>query len=84
MKGAELTRSRTGIKALGELPVMTQVLEGTATLKGSDVSKAVVRPMGTDGVAGKAMSVSVTSTGASIDLSKTGSPVLEISLEGKP
>jgi hypothetical protein len=84
MKGAELTRSRTGIKALGELPVLTQVLEGSATLKGVDASKAEVRPLGTDGVAGVAMTLSVNAAGATIDLSKTGSPVLEITLEGKP
>jgi len=83
MKGAELTRSRTGIKALGDLPVLTQVLEGNATLKGIDASKMVVRPMGTDGVAGSALTMTVTKAGATIDLSKTGSPVLEIDLEGK-
>lgn len=83
MKDAELTRSRTGIKALGELPVLTQVLEGTAVLRGKDAAKAVVRPLDPDGKAGPALTISVTSAGASIDLSKAGSQVLEISLDGK-
>lgn len=83
MKGAEFTRSRTGIKALGDMPVQSQVLEGSVVLKGAGVAKAKVRPLGTDGKPGAVLPISVTAGGASFDLSKAKSPVLEIVLEGK-
>ena len=83
MKGAELTRSRTGIKALGSLPIQSQVLQGKATIKGK--TKVVVRPLSPDGKPGAPLTLSVSSTaGATIDLSQARSPVLEVSVEGKP
>lgn len=82
MKGAELSRSRTGIKSLGSMPVQTQVVEGKAAFKTTRSASVKIRPIGPDGKPGAPLTVSVTSGQATVDLSKAGSPVLEVSLEG--
>jgi len=83
MKGSELTRSRTGVKELGTPPLQCQVVQGSFSLKGSDAAAVKIRPLAADGTRGAPLPISVTPAGGSFDLSKAGTPVLEISLEAK-
>lgn len=83
MKDQAFTRSRTGIKALGTLPVQSQILEGSLVLKGKDLAKTRIYATNSNGTRGHVLATTIAASGTSLDLSKARTPVLEIVLTDK-
>ncbi|HNY29373.1 MAG TPA: hypothetical protein PKO15_00665 [Fibrobacteria bacterium] len=78
MKGQRFTASRTGIKELGELPVQTQVLQGTIRILGAGATKATVRALDGNGNAGAPLKLESVSGGVAFDPSRSPALVYEI------